>query len=596
MMNDLFEPLTMEAGPVACGDNEYTADSGIEVIRRAGTQRPLFLVHDIHGQTAYGAALIRHLDLDMPVYGVPGVAPHEKLPRTIESFAKRCVRLIRAVQPDGPYRVAGWSFGGILAYEIAIDLIGQDQGVEFLGLLNSFCPTALRHASPMIAVPSIEQQLLECCAENQDAFDSASSIALANLVSTKGLDFDEMLRRCRAARILPPYLDGKDATQTRHHLARLAAHRYAQQHYAVQRSPTPVHLFIATQESQSLTEPVAPLKGWGEILSQDQLRLIPMSGSSEAMLSPPQVAALGQALGEAIRGAASAGQRVVLLETAYRPSVSIQTGRRGCFPIYCVPGAGNSVTDFTAWAEAVGEEWPVHGLQPRGVADDLVPHSTVQAAAAQYLRAIDESHPHGPVHLLGHSFGGWIVLELAHLLRARGRTVASLTVIDVEAPDNQNLLGGDYTAIEALLELVDVIEMAVEQPLGVKAADLAPLDDTDRLKLLHQALLRVGMMPMRSSPEALKGIVRAFGAALRTTYRPAAPYPDLLRLVTVSDTRVDADADRRRCEELLQAWRRWAPRLSSWHGPGNHMTLLDPPHVTAIADWWRSGLQAGNRA
>jgi thioesterase domain-containing protein len=356
-----------------------------------------------------------------------------------------------------------------------------------------------------------------------------------------------------------------------------------------------VHIFSDTQDSQSLDKLTDPLKGWDAILSGDQLRSIRVSGSSASMLSHPHVAALGQALGDAIREATSGRLlRVALLETAYRPHVSIQTGRRNRVPIFCVPGAGNSVTDFTVWAQAVGEEWPVHGLQPRGLSGGLVPHSTVQAAAVHYLRAIDDAHPHGPLHLVGHSFGGWIVLELAHLLRARGRQIASLTVMDGDAPDTQGLLGGEYTATEVLMELIDAVEMSVEQSLDIRACDLGPLDEVGRLQLLHRALVRVGMMPMRSKPEVLVGTVRTFGAALRATYSPPGLYPDPLRLVTVRDTRKDENADKYRCKEQVQNWLRWAPRLSCWHGPGNHMTMLDLPHVTVLADWWRSGLrQAG---
>jgi hypothetical protein len=166
--------------------------------------------------------------------------------------------------------------------------------------------------------------------------------------------------------------------------------------------------------------------------------------------------------------------------------------------------------------------------------------------------------------------------------------------MDGEAPDTHGLLGGDYTAIEVLMEFVDVIEMSIGQSLGIGAFDLGSLDEVGRLHLLHQALVRVRMMPIRSKPDVLVGIVRAFGTALRTTYRPSGLYPDALRLVTVRDTRKDENADKHRCREQVQNWVRWAPRLSCWHGPGNHMTMLDRPHVAVLADWWRSGLrQAG---
>jgi thioesterase domain-containing protein len=288
---------TIKALPAVPSENWYpAADADIDVFRGTGTQPPLFLVHDIHGQTDYGAALARHIDIDMPVYGLPGAALHEELPCTIESLARRCVVLMRTVQPDSPYRVAGVAFGGVLSYEIAVQLIGEDQDVEFLGLIDSVCPRLLREA-PMTRLPSIEDQLLNCCVENYDASDAASAIALVSLQSTAGLDFDALLRRCRAEHILPEYLHSKDAAHVRHHLARLAAHRYAQQHYAVQNLPIPVHLFSGTKHSQSPTlEPADPLKGWSAILPHDQLRSIRVSGPAVSMLPPPHAAALARHL------------------------------------------------------------------------------------------------------------------------------------------------------------------------------------------------------------------------------------------------------------------------------------------------------------
>jgi thioesterase domain-containing protein len=60
-----------------------------------------------------------------------------------------------------------------------------------------------------------------------------------------------------------------------------------------------------------------------------------------------------------------------------------------------VPGAGDSVTGFIHLTEAIGPEWPIIGLQPRGLDGVSVPHSAVEAAAAFYLQAIEQIHPQG---------------------------------------------------------------------------------------------------------------------------------------------------------------------------------------------------------
>jgi len=39
-------------------------------------------------------------------------------------------------------------------------------------------------------------------------------------------------------------------------------------------------------------------------------------------------------------------------------------------------------------------------------------------------------------------------------------------------------------------------------------------------------------------------------------------------------------------------WKQWAPQAISWAGPGNHMTILNQPHVQILADWWQNSVKA----
>ncbi|WP_256347711.1 type II secretion system F family protein [Pseudomonas gingeri] len=110
------------------------------VVRSTGSQPPLFLVHEFSGADLYFPALGQHLEGDFPIYGLPGVAPGQPRLDTLECLASRLLEVIRTVQPEGPYRLAGWSFGGVLAYEIAQQLLGQDQVVAFLGLIDTYVP------------------------------------------------------------------------------------------------------------------------------------------------------------------------------------------------------------------------------------------------------------------------------------------------------------------------------------------------------------------------------------------------------------------------------------------------------------------------
>ncbi|HKX33001.1 MAG TPA: alpha/beta fold hydrolase, partial [Blastocatellia bacterium] len=272
------------------------------------------------------------------------------------------------------------------------------------------------------------------------------------------------------------------------------------------------------------------------------------------------------------------------------PMVSIKDGPSGTVPLLCVPGAGATAISFLDLAGGLEQLGPIEGLQPRGLDGALVPHSTVPAAARAYLRCIEQKYPTGPVHLLGHSFGGWVVFELAQMLRAAGRPVASLTILDSEAPGSNGLLGREYSRTEAMMELVDLYEQAAQCSLEIAPNQMDALGPLDQLELLSERLRRAGLLPRRSRSSDLIGMVRTFEVALRIGYRPAESYPDPVGLALAPDPKKDQQANELEFESRIAGWRRWAPNLTVWRSPGNHMTQLRQPHVTALTGWLLSML------
>ncbi|TMJ27280.1 MAG: non-ribosomal peptide synthetase, partial [Alphaproteobacteria bacterium] len=106
---------------------------------RPGTGRPLFIVHGILGNVLQLAALARLLRTGRPIWALQarGVdarfGPHE----TIAEMADAYLAAIRTEQPEGPYALAGYSFGGLVAYDMAVRLRRQGEPVEFLALFES---------------------------------------------------------------------------------------------------------------------------------------------------------------------------------------------------------------------------------------------------------------------------------------------------------------------------------------------------------------------------------------------------------------------------------------------------------------------------
>jgi thioesterase domain-containing protein len=327
-------------------------------------------------------------------------------------------------------------------------------------------------------------------------------------------------------------------------------------------------------------------RGWDKVMPAARINVVPVPGDHLSMMRDPHVASLGEELSRAIQQMSEL-RPTKTTNAGYTPIVTIRGAPPGTPPFFCIPGAGANAVSFTDLAGTFEQKWQIQALQPRGLDGLNVPHSTVPAAARAYLDALEKSYPEGPVHLLGHSFGGWVALEMALQLRTAGRAVTSLTVIDSEVPDQDEAEPREYNRTEALMEMVRLFEHAAECPLGIVLSDLEALDADGQVELLHERLIKVRLMPARSRADVLLGPVRAFETGLRTHYQPRGVYPEPLRLVLVSDSSLDYQANQGKFLASVNGWRRFAPNLVAWHGPGNHMTVLKPPHVSVLADWLR---------
>ncbi|GAA3298988.1 hypothetical protein GCM10020295_36010 [Streptomyces cinereospinus] len=109
-------------------------------IRPSGGRPPVFCLHSGVGFALSYLPLARYIGPDHPVYGVqsPSVVGDAPLPDSIEANAAAYVDLIRQVRPEGPYHLLGWSFGGLLAYEIAVQLRAAGQQVGLLANLDAY--------------------------------------------------------------------------------------------------------------------------------------------------------------------------------------------------------------------------------------------------------------------------------------------------------------------------------------------------------------------------------------------------------------------------------------------------------------------------
>jgi amino acid adenylation domain-containing protein len=148
----LFQAPTIEQLADLLPCQESSAPESLLVPFQTGSSKPPFFCH--------GASLemAAHVGADQPFYGLQ---PHgqngRRAPCKVEDMAADYIKEIRTVQPEGPYYIGGYSFGGIVAFEMAQQLQKQGQKVASLVLLDPTRP--VDHEAPSLVISSPSQPL-----------------------------------------------------------------------------------------------------------------------------------------------------------------------------------------------------------------------------------------------------------------------------------------------------------------------------------------------------------------------------------------------------------------------------------------------------
>jgi thioesterase domain-containing protein/acyl carrier protein len=118
----------------------------------AAGRTPLFFIHGSRGNVLVFKSFADRVAKEQPVYALQAAGVDGRMPpdETIEAMAERYLAAIRQVQPAGPYMLAGYSGGGVIAYEIVRRLKEAGDGAKLLMLIDTLEPSQMRSKVTML--------------------------------------------------------------------------------------------------------------------------------------------------------------------------------------------------------------------------------------------------------------------------------------------------------------------------------------------------------------------------------------------------------------------------------------------------------------
>ena len=216
----LFQAQTLKTLAAAIEEAKQSpipVSTGVLVpIQKQGSKTPIFCVHAVGGEVLAYYELSKALGDDQPFYGLQaqGLQAGETPLSDIKVMASHYIEAIKSVQATGPYRLAGHSLGGMIAYEMAQQLLASGEEVARLSLFDTFLPDKTRYqlnddvdylqaifvnpdGSELLPLPKAHLRSLDEPARLRFVFEKAQQVG----VVPKGVGFEQTVRLFNVARM-----------------------------------------------------------------------------------------------------------------------------------------------------------------------------------------------------------------------------------------------------------------------------------------------------------------------------------------------------------------------------------------------------------
>jgi amino acid adenylation domain-containing protein len=296
-LTTLFQSPTIEQLAKSLRVEGWSNESDILIaIQPGGSRPPFFCVHGFGGGVIDYGELARLLGPDQPFYGLQargrdGVTP---LHTQIEEMAAEYIATIRTVQPQGPYFLGGYCYGGVVAYEMARQLQAGGESAALVGVFEGYAPVRLNARGPVGRPRALLSFLRNVPYWLRDYLQLGREQILARLsMKLRGTARGLMRVPGRSREIkLEDYLPNVALIPPTHQFL-MQEHLRALRHYRP--GPYRGRVTLFRVRAMSLFRAADPEMGWGK-LAQGGVDVRMIAGGHNTILEQPFVQSLAEQL------------------------------------------------------------------------------------------------------------------------------------------------------------------------------------------------------------------------------------------------------------------------------------------------------------
>ncbi len=290
-LSALFKAPTLESLSIILRqETDGSSWSPLVPIQPHGSERPFFCVHPVSGNVLCYRALAQRLGAQQPFYALQarGLDDDQEPETQVEAMARDYLEAVRTVQSHGPYLLGGWSFGGLVAFEMARQLQALGEEVQLLAMLDTkaFGEGELeKDEASLLASFALHLGL-----SREQLQDAAEAISRAETDDYLSL----LLEHAKTASIIPHDMS---VARLRQHFRVFEANVRAAQSYRPAKLDTNITIFRAAERPPDVD--AGATLGWSQ-LGLEKIEVHEVPGTHLTMMRDPHVSVLAELLNQCL--------------------------------------------------------------------------------------------------------------------------------------------------------------------------------------------------------------------------------------------------------------------------------------------------------